>query len=188
MKKIAVILSMALGLLITTTTNAQNKIGYISIDQVVGLMPINTDSMNAFVQKYLVDSVQPQIEYLQSEYNRKYAQLVDTTTKDAVRKTILAEVQDLEQQLQNVEGAVQQIRQSKQQEYLDPYYTKAVEALREVSKANGYGYVFTKDALLVAPPGDDLLPLVAKKLNLKLPEEKPAAKPAAGGTKPAAKN
>jgi len=184
MKKIAVILSLAFGLMITTTTNAQNKIGYISIDQVVSLMPINQDTMNAFVQKFLVDSVQPQIEYLQGEYNRKYAQLVDTSTKDAVRKTILAEVQDLEQQLQGVESAVQQIRQAKQNEYLEPYYTKAVDALKEVSKANGYSYVLGKETLLVAPPGDDLLPLVAKKLGLKLPEEKPAA----GGAKTPAKN
>jgi outer membrane protein len=29
--------------------------------------------------------------------------------------------------------------------------------------------VYTKDALLVAPESDDLLPLVAKKLNLTIP-------------------
>jgi len=38
-----------------------------------------------------------------------------------------------------------------------------------VAKENGYAYVYTKEALLVAPTSDDLLPLVAKKLNLKLP-------------------
>ncbi len=44
-----------------------------------------------------------------------------------------------------------------------------MNALNEVAKANGYAYVLNKEALLVAPPGDDLLPLVAKKLNIKLP-------------------
>ena len=38
-----------------------------------------------------------------------------------------------------------------------------------VAKEAGYTYVLNQEALLVAPPGDDLLPLVAKKLNLKLP-------------------
>jgi outer membrane protein len=39
--------------------------------------------------------------------------------------------------------------------------------------------VFEKEALLVAPPGEDILPLVAKKLNIKL-------SPAATGNNPAA--
>jgi len=52
------------------------------------------------------------------------------------------------------------------------------EAVQAVAKENGYGYVFEKEALLVAPPGDDILPLVAKRLNIKLP--------APGTTSPAA--
>ncbi len=48
--------------------------------------------------------------------------------------------------------------------------------LNTVAKENGYSYVYSKEALLVAPPGDDLLPLVAKKLNIKLPPNATATK------------
>jgi outer membrane protein len=48
-------------------------------------------------------------------------------------------------------------------------YRKVVAAINATAKENGYSYVYTKDALIVAPPADDLLPMVAKKLNLKIP-------------------
>jgi outer membrane protein len=44
---------------------------------------------------------------------------------------------------------------------------KAQETIQQVAKENGYTYVFLKDALLVSPPAEDLLPLVKKKLGLK---------------------
>ncbi len=59
--------------------------------------------------------------------------------------------------------------QAKQGELLQPVYNKIVTTIQAVAKENGYTYVYTKEALIVAPPGDDLLPLVAKKLNIKLP-------------------
>ena len=45
-----------------------------------------------------------------------------------------------------------------------PETQKAEEAIRQVSKENGYAYVFEKDNLHCYPPGDDILPLVKKKL------------------------
>jgi outer membrane protein len=59
--------------------------------------------------------------------------------------------------------------QGKQSQLLEPVYRKVMNALNQVAKEGGYSYVYTKDALLVAPPADDLLPLVAKKLNIKMP-------------------
>jgi outer membrane protein len=59
--------------------------------------------------------------------------------------------------------------QNKQEALLEPLYRKAIEGIQAVAKESGYAYVYTKDALIVAPPADDLLPLVAKKLNLTIP-------------------
>jgi len=39
--------------------------------------------------------------------------------------------------------------------------------VQAVAKENGYTYVLTKEALLVSPPAEDILPLVKKKLGLK---------------------
>ena len=38
-----------------------------------------------------------------------------------------------------------------------------------LAKEKGYTYIFTSDALIVAPPSDDILPLVAAKLGIKIP-------------------
>jgi outer membrane protein len=48
-----------------------------------------------------------------------------------------------------------------------PIQKKASDIVGTVAKENGYTYVFLKDAMLVSPPADDLLPLVKKKLNLR---------------------
>lgn len=65
---------------------------------------------------------------------------------------------------------------------LQPIYMKAMNALNAVAKEGGYTYVYNQEALLVAPPADNLLPLVAKKLNIKLPAN--ATAPAANTAPP----
>lgn len=73
-----------------------------------------------------------------------------------------------------------------------PYLNKVLEAFQAVIAEGKYTYVFKRETLWQAPPADNLIPLVAKKLGIKLPvdpnapaeETKPAPKPAA----PAKKN
>jgi outer membrane protein len=99
-----------------------------------------------------------------------------------VRNQVRQELEGLAYQIQNWQGIVQNAMQSKQNELLEPIYRKAMNALNAAAKENGYSYVYNKEALLVAPPADDLLPLVAKKLNIKLPATA-AANPPAGTPK-----
>ena len=75
------------------------------------------------------------------------------------------------QDLQGEEQRIQQQLQQKQQELIGPINKKAYDAIQAVAKENGYGYVFEKQALLVAPPGEDIIQLVAKKLQIKLPNQ-----------------
>ena len=55
--------------------------------------------------------------------------------------------------------------QQKQEEMMAPVAQKANQMINEVAKANGFTYVFRKEALLVNPDADDLLPLIKKKLT-----------------------
>ena len=55
--------------------------------------------------------------------------------------------------------------QQKQEELMAPIAQKASQLIADVAKANGYSYVFRKEALVVQPDADDLLPLVKKKLD-----------------------
>jgi len=48
---------------------------------------------------------------------------------------------------------------------MTPVAQKANALIAEVAKASGYGYVLRKEALLVQPDADDLLPAIRKKLG-----------------------
>lgn len=73
---------------------------------------------------------------------------------------------------------MQQRIQQKSQELITPIRAKATDAIKATAKENGYTYVLEAAAVLVGPPGDDILPLVKKKLGVGAP------KPAGGVKKP----
>lgn len=90
---------------------------------------------------------------------------MSTSVKDVKR----GELQKMLNDLQAEDQRIQQQLQQRQQELITPINRKAFDAIQSVAKENGYTYVLEKGALLVAPPGEDILPLVAKKLNVKIP-------------------
>ena len=147
------------------------KSGYISVDQVVSLMP-EVGKLDSLLRKYQADSLNPEFAYIVSEYNRKdsIANGKDSLkTPLNVRQRMKQELEGMAYQIQNWQGIAQQAMQAKQQELLEPIYHKVDNAIQAVAKEGGYTYVFNREALLVMPPADDLLPLVAKKLNVKVP-------------------
>ena len=107
---------------------------------------------------------------------------MSSSVKDVKR----GELQKMLTDLQAEDQRIQQQLQQRQQELIAPINRKAYDAIQAVAKESGYTYIFEKGALLVAPPGDDIIPLVAKKLNVKLPNQA-GQKPAAPANKPAAK-
>lgn len=177
MKKISFLLVAAT--LIAGFNASAQKTGYISLDQVVSLMP-EVAKVDSLLQKYQADSLNPQFTYMVSEYNRKDS-LVNgkdsLKTPAAARAVARQEMEGLAYQIQNWQSIVQNAMQNKQGELLEPIYRKAMNALNTAAKEAGYSYVYNKEALLVAPPADDLLPLVAKKLNIKLPASNTTAAP-----------
>ncbi len=48
-----------------------------------------------------------------------------------------------------------------------PLQRKLQAAIQDVARENGYAYVLPKEALLVAPPGDDLAAMVRRKLGMR---------------------
>ena len=73
----------------------------------------------------------------------------------------------LYQKVQSWNQQAQDLYQQKAQEKIAPLRNKALEAIRTVAKENGYSYVLDMNSVIVAPPGDDILPLVKKKLGIK---------------------
>jgi outer membrane protein len=169
MKKIVTVLVVVMGLMLTgKSTNAQNKFGYVSMQELITSMPEYKKAdtaMNEF-QTALGQNYDDMVK----EYNE---QSVLVTGKDTAKFTAAQlelkrkAVGDLLQKLQGWQTQAQQLAQQKNQELIAPIQKKALDAIQAVAKENGFTYVIQKEQLLVSPPGEDLLPLVKKRLGIK---------------------
>ena len=171
MKKIFTVLVLAAGLLFAGSANAQSKFGYISVENVVGLMP-ETAKIDSILERYQADSITPQYAQIVQLYQYKDSVYRDTVhpAPPAVKKQIEQELPALINQIQNWQQIVNQAIESKQNELLSPIYKKVYDAIKVVAKEKGYSHVFNKEAFLVAPEGDDMIMLVAAKLKVSVPK------------------
>ena len=171
---LALIISIgAFGL--SNTSQAQNKIGYISADEIIVLMPeaakVDTQ-LNEFQQSLYMNAQDMQATLNQSVQKFYVDSAKMTASLKEVKRT---ELQKQVQELSGMEQKIQNQFEQKRQELSFPIQRKLQTAIQEVAKENGYTYVFPKEALLVMPPADDIGSLVRKKLGLKEPAPKATA-------------
>ena len=169
MKQFFAVLLLSTGFLVANSqVKAQTvKIGYISLNEVIAGMPEARKADTALAQHRdaLVANATDKQNALQADIQKfttdslKMAQAV----RDVKRKDLQTRLQELSGEEQRIQEALQQ----KQQELSGPIEKKAMDAVQAVAKENGYTYVLPKEAVIVAPPGDDLLALVKKKLGIK---------------------
>lgn len=197
MKKVLVVAIAMLGLIVTGTQTAMaqatpNKFGYFDLEYVMSVMP-GIERVDSLMQVFERDSLNVEYQFELAELNRMDSTLKADSAKMPARLYQQRQQEQIQRyyKLQNWQQYSQQVMQSKQQELMAPFLNKVLEAFQTVINENKYTYVFKRESLWQAPPADNLIPLVAKKLNIKLPaeanapEDKPApAKPAA----PAKKN
>jgi len=169
MKKIVAVLLVATALTLTgNQLQAQSKFGYISLSELITAMP-EYKKADSFMQEYQA-ALNQNFEDLKREFQEKDSLL---SSKDTVKYTKAQmeikrkQLGEIYLKLQNYQQQAGQLYQQKQQDLMAPIQRKASDYVSSVAKENGYSYVFLKDALLVSPPADDILPLVKKKLNLK---------------------
>ena len=171
MKKLIVAAVMAIGIF---HASAQNKIGYISTDELIGVMP-EAEKADAELKEYqaaLAQQGQDRMKELgikDSLFVKDSAKL-SPSMKEIKRKELI----ELYQRVQGFQTEAQELYQQEAQKKIAPIRAKAMEAIRVVAKESGYTYIFDINAVIVAPPGDDVLPLVKKKLGIK---DAPAAAP-----------
>jgi outer membrane protein len=169
MKQFLTILFISAGTFgFSNAVNAQ-KIGYISADQIIQLMP-----EAATVQKNL-DQYQQSLYQNAQDKKAAFDESVQKFYKDSsTMSASLKEVKrtELQKQVQDLSGEDQKIQnqfEQKRQELSLPIQKKLQTAIEAVAKENGYTYVLPREALIVMPPTNDLGPLVIKKLGLKEP-------------------
>lgn len=171
MKKLKALVVAACFLAIGTAATAQTKIAYISVDQVVGLMPA-TAKIDSLVRKYGIDSIQPEYTRLISQYQWKDSMYRDSVhTPKSVREEIAKELPGYIYQIQNWNQIEQQATEAKQNELLAPIYKEVYEAIKVVAKEKGYSHVFARESLIVMPDADNLFTAVTTKLKIKVPPQ-----------------
>lgn len=176
MKKFFTVFALATGLFFAGSASAQMKAGYISVDNMVSIMP-ETAKLDSLLERYQADSINPQYAQIVSLYQYKDSVYRDSLkTPPAVRKQIEQELPTLIYQIQNWQQIVNQAVEAKQNELLAPIYRKVYDAIKLVAKEKGYTHVFSKEAFLVAPDGDDMIAAVAAKLKVPIPKATPAGK------------
>lgn len=154
-----------------SSVKAQQKTGYISVEQMVSLMP-ELGRIDTALQRFQVDSLNKEYVSLVQEYQYKDSILTKTDTTKipvAVRRQHRQDLDQIASTVSNWQQISQNVMQNKQQELLGPVYQRVYKAINDVAKERGYAFVYNQEALLVAPPADNLLPMVAQRLNVKLP-------------------
>ena len=164
MKKLIVAVVLGLGVF---NASAQNKLGYINTDELIGVMP-EAEKADSELKEFQA-SLQQQGQDMAKELNDKDSLFVrdsmklSPSMKDIKRNELIA----LYQRVQNWNQSAQDMYQAEAQKKIAPIKTKALDAIQTVAKENGYTYIFDVNALLVSPPGDNIIGLVKKKLNIK---------------------
>lgn len=164
---------IALAILFFTVTGFEakaQKIGYISVNDVIMIMP-ETVKAQADLEEFRNALIQSATDK-EAAFNQAVEKFVaDSLKMTEAQKTVKRQdLMKMQQELSQEDQRMQEQFQKKQQEVITPIQTKAMTTIQTVAKEAGYTYVIEKEAAIVAPNADDLLPLVAKKLAVTIPQ------------------
>lgn len=167
MKKILSFAIVIVTAAFSLNANAQ-KFGHVNSNELLMAMPERKDAETA-IQNY-AKQLEGQLQTMNVEWESKMQdyQAKEAMLDNAIKKTKMKEIADLENRIKEFQATAQEDLQKKENELLQPMIDKAKKAIEEVAKENKYTYVFDSGAgmLLYTPESDNLLPLVKKKLNV----------------------
>lgn len=166
--KTTIVIAILLMVGMTVLDAQAQKFGHINSNELLSLMPERekaTTEVETFAKQ-----LENQLKTMSAEYDSK---LQDYQSKEGImtepiKQTRLKELLDLEQRIREFQLTAQQSLQKKETELLTPLIDKAKNAIEEVAKKNGYTYIFDTSVgfILYFKDGDDIMPLVKKKLGL----------------------
>lgn len=166
--KVVTLLSMVV--LFTTAGFSQGvvKFGYIDSNEILTIMP-ETDSLQGELKAY-ADYLDQQMSSMAMEYQTKVTEYQENfnTMSDLIRQTKEKEITDLQARIQAFQQSADQDLGEKQAELFNPLIEKVKTAIADVGKENNYTYIFDTGtgALVYYEMGDNILPLVKKKLGI----------------------
>ena len=164
MKKIAMVSLIVLSMY---GASAQQKIGYINTDELISVMP-EAEKADAELKEYQA-SLSQQGQDLMKELGDKDSLFVRDSAKlsPSMREIKKNELIALYQRVQNWNQQAQEMYQQEAQKKIAPLRQKAMDAIKAVADEKKYAYILDNSAVIVGPPGDDILPMVKAKLGVK---------------------
>jgi outer membrane protein len=145
------------------------KFGHIDSRELLMSMP-ESDSAQAKIQRLAADYDQ-QMEEMQVELNKKYDDYLQNRDKytNLIRQTKEADIQEMQQRIQNFQQMAQEDLQTQQSQLMRPIIEKANKAVREVAEEKGFIYIFdigSGNPVYWSDKSTDVLPLVKAKLGI----------------------
>jgi outer membrane protein len=170
MRNLIKIIAVFLFVGITATVSAQTpKFGHIDLQALVQLMPERATAETEF-NKFQSD-LEEIFGEMQKDLQTKMTdfEALGDSASEIKRNAKVAEIQDMQQRIQNYQQTANAQLQQKQTELLKPVFDKAEKTIGEVAKEKGLLYVFdigSKVVLYKSNESVDVLPLVKTKLGL----------------------
>ncbi len=147
------------------------KFGHLNSSELLQLMP-ETKSAEASMETYakqLEADFQQKTESYQAKFQDFLTKRDNGTMTPQQEQTLMAELQQLEQELGQIQMSSQEKLAQKQEELLKPILQKAKDAIDAVAVDGGFAYVFDTSPggmLLFAETSENVIEQVKQKLGL----------------------
>lgn len=185
MKKLTLTFAAALvaaaSLLAPRAAQAQQKIGFTSVEYVLSQMP-ESKQIESDLKAYS-GQMEAQLKTKIQEYQTKLKAYQDggTGMTSVVRADKEKELTTLQQSIQEFQQTAQQSVQQKQQTLLRPALDKIQKNIDAVADENGYAYILNSDSggspvLLHGPKDGDVSDMILKKMGITPTKEAPTPK------------
>ncbi len=155
----------------------QQRIGHINTASLLQIMP-GRDSAQLALEQFAM-SLQTDLMEFQQEFQKKVEdyQRNEADMPRLMKEHRREELIQMEERIRRYQENAQKELQEKEQELLQPLLEKAQDAIDEVAEEGGFTYILDTSSgavVFVADTGEDILPIVKKKLGLEgvvVPEE-----------------
>ena len=170
MKKLLFVISFILIAGVSTLSAQSNaKLGYINSTELMQMMP-GMDTVETALTAHRA-SLEQTMQTMMAEYQTKATDYQSNyaTMSQIIRETKGKEIQDMEARIQQFRQTADQDLQRKQGELFNPLITRAQKAIADVSKENGFTYVFdvSTGSIVYYENGENIMDLVKTKLGIK---------------------
>lgn len=166
--KFYVLFILICGVTFYAQSQSKLKIGHVNTSEILQVIP-GRDSAQQALTRY-ASELEQQLQIMMKEFETKYAEYQANETKwtELVKRSKERELVDLQNRILEFQENAQNELQKKESELIEPLIRRLQNAIRDVAKERGYTYVLdaSSGALLFYEDGDDITPLVKKKLGI----------------------